>query len=226
MDSDLDESFYSQLKYDNWKRQNGLKFAGQLDFDQYIEIGDCQPNFILDSLSYRRDCVPIIEKIISGLSYVQQIAVISAELYNEELKEVEKELSALLNRWEVYFEDARSQHPLELVINKWSYDRRYKDVDEFLPVPNYQWIVLHPRLVYEYIDASDAGNKFDESVVIELIGYNRWDWVKDNSTRQENIYGVSLIASYSDRAGVDNFGWGVMGHYDHKYSLGSDQARK
>lgn len=125
-------------------------------------------------------------------------------------------------KWKEYWSNARSQYPWELLLN----GRRMPDTREeidgvkqgFRDVPTDQMILLHPDVALEYVEDAAEGSRFEEAVVVDLIGYNRWWWNSDGS--MGFAVGASLIAAVSDRAGSDDFGWGAMVHVNNRWSLG------
>jgi len=126
-------------------------------------------------------------------------------------------VETLDKQWESYFTEARSQFPWELLFNGWLYGRQIEGKDGLQVPPEHQWILLHPSPALEYVDAAADGNRFEPAVVIELAGYNRWRW---DGARMKQPWGVSAVASLSDRAGTDNWGYGGVVHYDNTFSLG------
>lgn len=127
-------------------------------------------------------------------------------------------------QWDAYFDEALFQYPWELVLNGlWinKHDPRPRDAAGnplgFLPPPSAQWIVFHPNVGFEYLGSAADGNQFEPTVFVELIGYNRWRWSAAGEI--ENALGISLITNYSDRAGADDVGYGVMLHYRNSWSL-------
>ncbi len=127
-------------------------------------------------------------------------------------------------QWDAYFDEALFQYPWELVINGlWlnKHDPRPRDAAGnplgFLTPPSAQWIVFHPNVGFEYLGGAADGNQFEPTVFVELVGYNRWRW--SAAGELENALGLSLITSYSDRAGADDLAYGVMLHYHNSWSL-------
>jgi hypothetical protein len=120
-------------------------------------------------------------------------------------------------QWTYYFDTARLQFPCELYLNGQRHARANRKAGGFAGVPNDQWIVLHPGVGLEYVRDAPRGSRFEPALVVELVGYNRWRWNDDGSMGR--ALGVSLIQTFSDRAGLDSARTGVMLHYDHKYSL-------
>lgn len=127
--------------------------------------------------------------------------------------------------WDAYFKDARSQSPLELWIN----DLAFRDSSEFrnnaksasaslIMPPNHQYIFMHPRAAFEFVGSAGAGSRLKPAALIEVLGYNHWSYNPDGT--MGNAYGVSLIASYSDRAGAKAVGFGPMFYFKNKYAIG------
>ena len=128
-------------------------------------------------------------------------------------------VESLNAEWENYFQDARSQFPWELALNGYLYNKFDRKADGAIlqAPPRYQWILLHPSVALEYIDQANEGNQFRESVILEIAGYNWWNW--ENRDR-DTALGLSFITSYSDRSGTRDVGFGAMAHYNHTLSLG------
>lgn len=120
-------------------------------------------------------------------------------------------------RWRSYFADARSQYPWELLVNSWIYERKVRNVQGISGPPSSQWIVLHPDIGMQYIRSADAGDRFKPALILELIGYNRWQWGDDNKPR--NGWGASVVRTYADTASVSTGAWGIAIHRNNKYTL-------
>jgi hypothetical protein len=115
--------------------------------------------------------------------------------------------------WDRYLNDTRSQTPLELLINSAVFKR--KETLQFSAAPDMQWIVLHPSIVVENVQAAVDGENTKAAFMIELAGANWW--------RQEKWYvptGGSIIAVYTDRPGVQDMGYGVALNFRSVYSIG------
>jgi len=135
---------------------------------------------------------------------------------DRDFRDVQLGLAELEARWTNYFDLARPQNPLELFVNS-----RFAPVNKnggFDPVPNKQWILLHPSLGLEYFDSSSNESQFREALIVEVLGINRWTW-QDGGMMSRPV-GLSIIGSYSDRSNAKDFGWGLMAHYNNSYSLG------
>ena len=78
-----------------------------------------------------------------------------------------------------------------------------------------QWFALHPSVIIENVSEAVDGQELQESLALELIGFNYW---KDGCFN--TACGASLIASYADREGIEGLGWGVMFYADNAYSFG------
>lgn len=117
-------------------------------------------------------------------------------------------------QWDDYFKKASSQTIWEMAINGYFFEKNNKEY-QFLPPPDFQLIVLHPSVAVEYVPNASDGNKSKEAVLIELIGINWW--------KQEIWFlpsGGSAIVLYSDRAAIQDWGYGISLHFRNNLSLG------
>ena len=125
--------------------------------------------------------------------------------------------------WGDYFERARSQYIWELALNSWRMGDSRQEVSPgvrggFRDVPTSQIILLHPYVAMEYANAEAEGNKFNGTVLVDLVGYNRWSWKPDGA--MGFAIGGSLILAASDHAATDDFAVGAMLHVNHQWSIG------
>lgn len=127
-------------------------------------------------------------------------------------------------RWKAYFEETLVQYPWELALNSWRFSRVARAASGFALPPGSQLIFLHPMAGLEYIGSSAAGSRLEPAVGLEVLGFNRWSWSKDNSPNA--AFGVSLVAAYSDRQGVNALGYGVLLRYAHRYALAATFREK
>ena len=132
-----------------------------------------------------------------ALNYVEALAETAKMGQLPHFKTYVRELNLLDQRWTTYFDNTRSLYLWELAINRRIHNRSRRDETGFLPVPNLQYHFLHPSIALEYIDDEQEGNKLEESIVLEVVGLNRWSWKKDSSETKLAL-GASLIAAYSD----------------------------
>lgn len=122
-------------------------------------------------------------------------------------------LTELSTSWDKFLRQSRGQTPLELWFNTRSYHARR--AQQFSPPPDRQWILLHPMLVMEHLSAAEEGSRTKAGLAIEVAGVNFW--------RQRAWYrptGGSVIASYTDRPGVNGWAYGAMVHFGNAYSIG------
>lgn len=134
-------------------------------------------------------------------------------------------------QWDAYFDEALFQYPWELVLNGiWlkKHDPRKEDAHGnklgFLPLPESQWIVLHPNVGMEYVGAAPDGQQFKPVVYIEMFGYNRWRW--GDAGEMKDGLGWSVLASYADRAATKDIRYGLMLHYRNRFDLGITYSDK
>lgn len=130
-----------------------------------------------------------------------------------------------VRQWEQYFAKGIPQWPWELaLVNGPIYGSKIRDERGLAPPPDWQMIVLHPDIAFEYMDDAEDGQQFRPALTIEVIGANLWSW--DKKGKQRGPWGLGfpvgagVLASYADRAGTDDWGWGGVIHLNHKYSFG------
>ena len=126
-------------------------------------------------------------------------------------------LSSLNTEWDNFGKEARSQTFLDIIVTTAFYEKNDNYHDNFQPPPERQFFALHPTLIIENVPAALDGDELDEAIAIEIFGINYWRGAKLCGGLP---CGVSLIGTYSDRAGVEESGWGFMFHLDNKYSFG------
>lgn len=123
-------------------------------------------------------------------------------------------LDGLEKQWDDFYENGRSQTIWEMLIN----GKRFQSDNQehkFMPPPDSQLIVMHPGLVIENVSDSLDGDQTKEAIMLEVIGINWWrnsKWYKPS--------GISAIALYTDRAGVEDVGYGLAIHFANKFTLG------
>jgi len=125
-------------------------------------------------------------------------------------------IDELDERWAVYFDKGRFQYPWELAVNS----HRYHRDPGFSGPPNDQWILLHPSVGYRYLNGS--GKKLEQTLLLEVAGYYRWEWAGAEATK---LRGGSLVVSWADTATEFRRGIGFLVHMPKNYSLGLVQER-
>lgn len=131
-------------------------------------------------------------------------------------------------RWATYFDKSRVQFPWELWLNSWRFQRELNQRRSkqeptgygLTSPPEDQWILLHPSVGLRYGGAPDR--KLDQTVVLELAGYYRWEW---SGATAKNLVGGSLIATWTNSGAAQNKGYGFMVHMPKNYSIGLIQER-
>ena len=133
--------------------------------------------------------------------------------------------------WTQYATEARSQFIWELFANGILFERHINTkqdggTDPLLQSPpEWQLILAHPDVAVEYVDDASSGSQFAPALLVEWLGVNwlRWDQKDTSNGRRyfmNNPLGISFITTFSDRNGADNVGYGLMGHFRNRYSLG------
>lgn len=140
------------------------------------------------------------------------------------LREMFKEVAALDNQWDTYFEERRSQYVWELIFNSWRYRRALcrglppqECASKLAPPPDNQIIVLHPTAAVEYVRKGE--NDVNAVAIVELIGYNRWGI--GGGRLSDVALGASITATVSLGSQGERLGWGAMVHINNAYSVGA-----
>ncbi|MEJ2452356.1 MAG: hypothetical protein P8047_17160 [Gammaproteobacteria bacterium] len=146
-----------------------------------------------------------------------------ADIYNfahlliqkQDTAPVLKYLNMVEQDWDNYYQKSRSQTMLERLINSYFW-RQGKKPGQFLSPPDSQWIVLHPSVVIENVKDAVAGNRTKEGLMLEVAGWNRW-----RRDKWYQLSGASLVAVYSDRANVNDWGYGMALYFGNVYTIGA-----
>lgn len=152
------------------------------------------------------------------VDYVLITHNIMNNLFSQDAEKSYQSLKHLNKKWDNYFNTALSQYPWELAANEGIYSSNRSSMGLNEP-PNYQVILFHPSLAYEYINKSNTKN----SIIIEL-GYNGWGWDENGSMTYPllGISGISFIGNYSNHADINapDWGYGILLHYKTAISIG------
>lgn len=130
-------------------------------------------------------------------------------------REVSKNLAVLEQQWTTYFQESKSQTIWEL----WANGKMFKHNNiklEYAEPPSYQLVIMHPTLVVENVKDAVDGDQLKEAIMMELIGADWWG--------QDKWYipsGFAVVSTYSDRAGVDDWGYGVSINFKSNLSIGA-----
>lgn len=128
--------------------------------------------------------------------------------------ELSKRLDLLETRWNTFYEESKSQMFWEMIANGILFQRK-NEAYKFSEPPSWQLVLMHPSVVVENVADAIDGDQFKEAIMIEAIGADWW--------QQDKWYmpsGGALIATYSDRLDVDDWGYGVALHFRSKFTIG------
>jgi hypothetical protein len=128
--------------------------------------------------------------------------------------ELSKRLDLLEARWNAFYEESKSQMFWEMLANGAIFQRNNKAY-QFSEPPSWQLVLMHPSVVVENVEDAIDGDQFKEALMLEAIGVDWW--------QQDKWYlpsGGALIAVYSDRLGVDDWGYGVSLNFRSKFTIG------
>ena len=184
-----------------------------------IELASIEYEFIQDEkLS---ECEEAVDRLSSGSSCKGALKEF-ADVYNFSLGALSQpialafsvKLEQLEHQWNDYFDNSKSQTLWEMALNRRLFQSSREGLGYTAP-PEWQLVVMHPTLVIENVSDALDGEQMKESIMIEAIGADWW--------QQDKWYlpsGGAIIASYTDRAGVDDWGYGISLNFKSKYTLG------
>ena len=133
-------------------------------------------------------------------------------------------LSGRDKEWEAYLNGASVQFPWELAFNSWHFNKWRDDKDKFPRAPTDRWVLFHPSPGVELIDSRVDGNFTKAAILVEVFGYQRWQW---RDGRQGNRWGASGIISMADIEGMDYLRlWRHVAHAVQKHRARRDLARR
>jgi hypothetical protein len=108
-------------------------------------------------------------------------------------------------RWKAYSTGGRPLYFWEVLVNGLAMGKDLCPTDArtdiqrgFCAVPSKQLILLHPEPVLAFNHKASAANELNGALLIELIGYHRWNWVNGTDAMRGRI-GASLAAAYVQR---------------------------
>lgn len=127
--------------------------------------------------------------------------------------------------WNTYLYDSKPMLPCDFVLTDfvtggWSESDQFPN--GFREPPETQWFLLHPSLGVEYNSDALDGEQLKPILFVEIVGANRWKdkrrWFDAPVLR--SLSGASVIASYADRAGMRDAGYGILLTFSNVYSIG------
>lgn len=148
--------------------------------------------------------------------------VVSSEVYLKVFQSVQEKDKL----WNTYLYDSKPMWPLDLMLtDKWN----HKTKDGFPVPPKTQYFFMHPSVSFEYAQSAADGQQLKPVLFLELIGFNWWN-IKDrphqNIPLLKYFSGASIIASYADRAGIKDNGYGALLTFNNVYSIGISRYGK
>lgn len=119
--------------------------------------------------------------------------------------------------WDNFFSEARSQTVLDRLLTA-RLNRKKLRNEDFQKAPDTQYFFAHPGVVMEYVENAADGEQFAASLSVEWFGVNRWRGCNLGFINMP--FGLSIVSVYSDKAGTEDMGHGLMLHLYNAYSLG------
>ncbi|NRF70708.1 hypothetical protein HLB44_27250 [Aquincola sp. S2] len=144
-----------------------------------------------------------------------------------------------LQRWEAYRKDAHPLYWWEVFVNGALMDGPLlgaggkapceKDGSGtsigFCDVPTRQLILLHPEPAVRFSRTATKSSELKPALVVELIGWYRWDWAGETSAEMRGRRGLSLAATYTSTEREAELGYGPMFHWN-DFSLAVTKASR
>jgi hypothetical protein len=90
----------------------------------------------------------------------------------------------------------------------------------FAGPPDRQYFLLHPTAAFENVSDAQDGDRTKATFLVEVLGVNFWreeDQIDLGFTR---LSGAGIIATYSDRPGTKEWGYGAQLTFSSAYSIG------
>ena len=197
-----------------WELDAGRIFAVTLPLQGYVDAACAAES---------AECTTAFEttKEVLRVARLTRSALLKYEL--PALKSLLAENLKREKSWDDYFERARSQYFWELALNSLLMRETRPEITPgvrggFRAVPTSQILFLHPHVAMEYASEEAEGNKINPTVLMDVIGYNRWSWKADGS--MGFAFGASFIISAADHVTTDDIALGFMVHVNHSMSAG------
>lgn len=185
--------------------------AISMDHPDYYKIEDALLNSCNQAAKTKSpdmDCQSALEEFAEIYNFAQGT-------YSQPLAfELSKRLDFLETRWNSFYEESKSQMFWEMIANGALFQRNNKAY-QFSEPPSWQLVLMHPSVVVENVEDAIDGDQFKEALMLEAIGVDWW--------QQDKWYlpsGGALIAVYSDRLDVDDWGYGVALNFRSKFTIG------
>ena len=173
------------------------------------------------------------DKCAESLKFARKLMVewkaadrLSLAVSSDLLDKIHTQIASKDKLWEQYLYDSKPMLPLDFVMSD-LLNGSWAESDEFyengfpIPPPT-QYFFLHPAVGMEWVSAADDGEEFKPTLYLEIFGANRWNpdnrWI--DVKYLDTWSGFSVIVSYSDRSGTEDFGWGGLFTFSNVYSLG------
>jgi hypothetical protein len=202
-----------------------LSVAWQVNTGGRLAIVSISLQTVVDGACTTRDaaCTRAFDDVKEVLRFAHLTSFSLERSESPIMEGIRAENNKRLKSWDEYFSRGRSQYIWELALNGFRLSDTRQEITPgvkggFREVPRDQIMFLHPNVALEYAQAEAEGNKFNGTVLVDLVGYNRWRWKPDGS--MGFALGGSLLMAASDHAITDDVALGFMVHVNNRWSLG------
>lgn len=191
-----------------WQLNGHVLFSGlsnEIDVDEVLSdacgangsVGDCKDN------AFRESSCAVAHAVLQRR--------VLLKLLEENRAAFARYLQQLNDQWDAYRSNGRSLYPWEIALNE-AFVWNYQNIDKFTGPPTQQWVFLHPDVaLMGKIESTDANDGLEETLIVELIGRDRWSWGDGKSKPAlSSFIGISAIAAWS---GSDDVSYGFMTHW-------------
>lgn len=176
-----------------------------MNLSSYEQSGICKTLNVDGKKKKYTNCKEAFDAISKGVNvYRSGYDIIYSEANTELLNGLKKE-------WNTYVKKARNQTWLDENID-FALNRKHYSKDHLVGPAKTQYFLLHPSLVYEWVDSEPEGQRDKASAALEIVGFNRWD--------ARVPWGMSIMAVASDRENFEPVSLGIGAYIENKYSFG------
>lgn len=215
----------TRLPVINAKEDTDPSKIGLLKVNTWTERGSGEANFKIKDVhidKLNKQCKMLLSKPKGNycVSYVKAWSKAISAYRNDLIKITPAHVSIASIKyskdWEDFYSLSRGQTFIDTMYTSYRYREKLSG-SAFVKAPDVQYFLLRPGVVMEYIEDAAEGDRFKEALSIEWYGFNYW---RKCPYLLDNACGMSIVSTYSDRAGSDNQSLGLMFHYDNNLSLG------
>lgn len=203
----------------NTRTQGRIAFQGRSV--QLLAPTGCKTGAACEAFEIQRDMIRVVN-LAANLRDVTQRDTLQAHLEDARLQ---------LDRWEAYRSKGQHQYFWEVWINSLRMGKDLCPADPgsgiqrgFCAVPTSQVIAMHPDVGVRWVRSAASSSELKPALIVELLGYYRWEWRSPKSAEMTDRFGASLAAAYTDASSGNQWSIGPMFHFGDRYNLAFTKA--